>query len=101
MIQLYDAGVGDVITIPGHHPPTVTVTGYAHADLGPRGPWLPVAAHSRLSWLAPGWQGTTTLSDAMQVSLVEKAGPDNPLRRQYEADLEAAFAALADTIGEG
>ena len=99
-MELYDASVGDVITIPGHHPPTVTVTGYAHADLGPHGPWLPVADHSRLSWSAPGWRGTTTLSDAMQVGLVEKAGPDNPLRKQYEADMEAALAALADTIGE-
>jgi hypothetical protein len=101
-VQLYDAGVGDVIEIPTHHPRTVTVTGWEHAAV-PVSVWLGLQGDlCRLSWTAPGgWRGATTLSDATVIDMVSKAGPDNPARKQYEADLEAALAALLDTVGEG
>ena len=94
-MDLYDAGVGDVITLPTHHPEQVTVTGYSYADVW-RGDFSHLAWQGTGRWA--GWRGTTLLSDKTQAGLVSKAGPDNPLRRQYEADLEAQLAALADTI---
>lgn len=102
MTQLYDAGVGDVIEIPGHWPGTVTVTGWENADTPTSCIWSDMAGSlCRVSWTAPGARGTTTMSDAALISVVEQVGPDHPLRRQYEADLEAALARLAATVGEG
>jgi hypothetical protein len=40
------------------------------------------------------------MSEAAQVVMVREAGPDDPVRKQYEAGLEAALSALAATIGE-
>lgn len=95
MIQLYDAGVGDVINLDTHHPAEVIVTGYQWAEVY-RGDY------TRLAWQGTGrwasWRGMTLLSDKTRAALVSKAGPDNPLRKQYEADIEAQLAALADTI---
>lgn len=97
-VELYDAGVGDVIGIPAHHPATVTVTGWASADIR-RGDF------TRLSWQGTGdwsgWHGATTLSDATVIGMITKAGPDNPARKQYEADLEVELAKLAAILGEG
>lgn len=102
-MDLYDAGVGDVITIPTHFPPVVTVTGW-RGGFGVK-PWIwgqMAGDLAQVEWTAGGgWSGYTSLSEATQVELVEKAGPDSPVRRQYEADLEAGLAALASTIGEG
>ena len=98
--QLYDAGVGDVIEIPGHWPVRVTVTGWQHAAV-PVSVWLGLQGDQcRLSWTAGGARGATTLSDATVITMITKAGPDHPARRQYEDDLEATLAALAATIGE-
>ena len=102
MIQLYDASVGDVIDIPAHWPQVVTVTGW-RGGFGVNAwihGWM-AGDLAQFSWIAPGWSGVTSMSEAAQVELVAKAGPDDPLRKQYEADMEAALAALADTIGEG
>ncbi len=105
--DLYDAGVGDIITIKTHCPATVTVTGWAHAIVSDRTStaclWAGMRGDlCRLSWrAASGWHGTTTLSDATRIAVVAKAGPDDPARQQYEADLEAAPAELAATAGEG
>ena len=102
MIQLYDAGVGDVVSIPAHHPRVVTVTGWRGgfgANAWIHG-WM-AGDLAQFSWTAPGWSGVTSMSEAALVELVYKAGPDDPIRKQYEADMEAVLAALADTIGEG
>lgn len=96
-MELYDAGIGDVIEVPAHHPRQIVVTGWASADIR-RGDF------TRLSWKGvgdwSGWHGSTTLSDATAIDMITKAGPDDPARKQYEDDLEAALAALAATIGE-
>jgi hypothetical protein len=100
-VELYDAGVGDVIGIPAHWPPTVTVTGWANADTPSFCIWSEMSGTlCRLSWTAGGARGATTLSDATVITMITKAGPDDPARRQYEDDLEAALSALAATIGE-
>jgi hypothetical protein len=100
-MQLYDAGIGDVIEIPTHHPRQVTVTGWEHAGI-PVSVWLGLQGDlCRLSWTADGARGTTTLSDATVIDMVARAGPDDPARQRYEADLEAALAQLLDTVGEG
>ena len=44
------------------------------------------------------WAGTTTLSDATLITMVAEAPADHPLRVQYQADIEAACAALLDTM---
>lgn len=96
-MELYDAGIGDVITIPTHHPSEIVVTGYAWADTRASG------EYTHLSWQGTGrwadWNGTTLLSDAAAVGLLAKAGPDNPLRRKYEADIEASLLALENAEG--
>lgn len=98
-VQLYDVNAGDVIRVPGHWPATVTVTGWQNADTPSSCIWSDMQGSlCRLTWTAPGARGTTTMSDAALIAMVEKAGPDNPLRRQYENDLETALAA---TAGEG
>jgi hypothetical protein len=99
-VQLYDAGVGDVIEIEAHWPIRVTVTGQEYAGI-PSDSRLVYCGiqgdQSRLSWTAETargpWHGTTLLSDAIPVVMVVQAGPDNPLRRQYEQELEAALIA--------
>ena len=99
-MQLYDAGVGDVITLPTHYPETVTVTGW-RGGFGVT-PWIwgrMGGDLAQFTWTAPGgWSGVTSMSEASVVELVAKAGPDDPVRKQYEADLEAQLAELADTI---
>jgi hypothetical protein len=97
-MELYDAGVGDVIEIPAHHPAQVTVTGYAHADVPARGDFTHLSWQGTGDW--SGWRGTTLLSDAAAIEMVAKAGPDSPVRKQYEADLEAGLARLLDTAEE-
>ena len=97
-MQLYDAGIADIIAIPGHCPPVVTVTGHGYVDIR-RGEFTQLAWKGTGAWA--GWHGRTTLSEAALVELVYQAGPDDPVRKQYEADMEAALAVLADTIEEG
>jgi len=103
-VELYDAGVGDVIEIPTHHPRTVTVTGWAWTEvrnaawLGLRGDFTCLSWQGTGPWA--GWAGTTLLSDGAEVVMVAKASPDDPARKQYEDGLEAALSALAATIGE-
>ena len=98
-MQLYDAGVGDVIGIPAHWPRVVTVTGWRGGFGIEAWIWGQTGGDlAQFSWTAPGWSGVTSMSEAAQVELVAKAGPDDPVRKQYEADMEAALAALADTI---
>lgn len=101
-MELYDAGVGDVIGIPAHWPATVTVTGW-RGGFGTNA-WIrgwTAGDLTQFTWTADGgWSGVTSMSEAAQVVMVEKAGPDNPVRRQYEADLETTLAELAATIGE-
>lgn len=99
-VQLYDAGVGDVIGIPAHWPATVTVAGWQHAGT-PVSVWAGLQGDlCRLSWTADGARGSTTLSDATVITMITKAGPDDPARRQYEDDLETTLAELAATIGK-
>lgn len=102
-VQLYDAGIGDVITIPGHYPATVTVTGWRGGFGVKSWIWGQMDGDlAQVSWAAEGgWSGVTSLSEATRVEMVERAGPDNPVRVQYEADLETALAGLLDTAGEG
>lgn len=98
-MELYDAGVGDRIAIPGHWPAEVTVTGWSHAADQPGSVCIWAGMQGglcRLSWTAEGARGATTLSDAAAIEMVEKAGPDDPARRQYEEDLEAALAAMIE-----
>lgn len=101
-IQLYDAGVGDVITLPTHHPATVTVTGWRGGFGVNAWIWGQMAGDlAQFTWTAAGgWAGVTSMSEASVVELVAKAGPDDPIRRQYEADIEAACEALLATTGE-
>jgi hypothetical protein len=101
-MQLYDASVGDVITLPAHYPATVTVTGWRGAFGTQSWTWGRTDGDlAQFSWTADGgWSGVTSMSEAAQVVMVAKAGPDNPIRKQYENDLEAELAKLAATIGE-
>ena len=100
-MDLYDAGVGDVIGIPAHHPAVVTVTGWANTDTPTVCIWSDMRGTlCRITWTAPGAQGTTTLSDATVITMITKAGPDDPARKQYEAELEAVLAGLLDTVEE-
>ncbi|MDE3077578.1 MAG: hypothetical protein KGJ86_19325, partial [Chloroflexota bacterium] len=67
-MQLYDAGVGDTITIPTHYPATVTVPGW-RGGFGVR-PWIwgqMGGDLTQLSWTASGWSGVTSLSAATVV----------------------------------
>ena len=100
-MELYDAGVGDVITIPSHYPATVTVTGWRGGFGVQSWIWGRMAGDlAQVAWTAEGgWSGVTSLSEATQVELVERA--DMEVRRQYEDDLEAALSALAATMREG
>ena len=101
-MDLYDAGVGDVITIPTHYPATVTVTGWRGGFGVQSWIWGRMAGDlAQVSWTAEGgWSGVTSLSEATQVVMMAKAGPDDPARRQYEEALEAELAKLTATIGE-
>jgi hypothetical protein len=103
-VELYDAGVGDIIEIPTHWPSTVTVTDWEHSGTPTSSAchWAGMKGDlCRITWTADGARGTTTLSDATVIDMVTKAGPDNPIRRQYEADFEAELAKLLDTVEEG
>jgi hypothetical protein len=91
-VILYDAGLGDVIDIPAHYPSRVTVTGWRGTIIGRTGS---LRDFTMLEWAAPGWQGTTLLSDN---TLVAEADPQVKAAMQAKADAEteAAFAALLE-----
>ena len=93
---LYDAGTGDVIDIPAHHPRRVTVTGWKGGFGVSAWIWGKMAGDlAQFSWSADGgWSGVTSMSEAAVIELVRKAGPDDPIRRQCEDRQEAALAAL-------
>ena len=102
MPQVYDAGLGDVIEIPGHWPARVTVTGWENTGDSVvvhlvRDDRRPVPGHLDRRHRA----GTTTMSDATLITMVAEAPADHPLRVQYQADIEAACAALLDTVEGG
>jgi len=106
-MEIYDAGVGDEIDIPGHHPRRVKITGWASAaDIPPsyvfslhgsRGEFAHVSWQGSGPWA--GLRGTTLLSEGTAVEMITAAGPDNPIRKQYEAAVEASLAALLGTEG--
>jgi hypothetical protein len=101
-MELYDAGVGDIIEIPAHWPRTVTLTRWEHAGIPKSSACIWAGMQGdlcRITWAADsGGHGTTTLSDATVIAMVAKAGPDNSLRKQYEAELEAELATREDDI---
>lgn len=97
-MELYDAGVGDVIDIPAHHPRQVMVTGWASQRLQLGMEFAQVAWKGLGPWSS--WSGKTLLSERAQVVLAAPAGPDSPIRQAYAAEIEQAMAALLTTTPE-